>query len=141
MASIEETRRLTHLVKIGYRIYRGTLAIPAPPPKPPAEPIKGFSEVAYVEGLKREIEEDYSSPDGTLQYLISKVRDGSLPAFSESDCVTAVEILDELLTTALFVQSRLGDGPKAIQELESQVPGLPRFLYGDILGYYSYINH
>ncbi len=140
MGGIEETRRLAQLIQIGYRIYRGEIAIPSPPPAPPAPPIRGFSEAAYREGMKREIEEKFSSRAGTLQYLIARDRDGSLASFSERDCASAVRILDELLSTALFVESSSGDGPEAVKELESQVPGLPRSLYDSILGYYAYIN-
>jgi hypothetical protein len=72
--------------------------------------------------------------------LADRVRDGSLPAFNEDDCRAAVETLDALLVSALFIQSRYGDGPDADKALRSDVPGLSAYLYSDLLGYYAYIN-
>ena len=135
-----DNERLTPLVEIGYRIYRGEIGLPAPPPRPPEPPIAGRSEKAYREGLRREIEESYSSREGTLDYLVARTRDGSLAAFSETDCRAAVELLDALLVAGLLVESRHGDGPDAVRELRAEVPGLSSFLYADLLGYYAYIN-
>lgn len=136
----ETNERLGPLVKIAYRIYRGEINVEAPQTADPKPPISGWSEEAYREGLEREIEEKYSSPPGALSYLTAHVRDGSLSPFTEQDCATALGILDAFLREALFIESSLGDGRDAAAKLEAEVPGLPKALYADVLGYYAYIN-
>ena len=140
MTVAEDNTRIAHLVTIAYRAYRGEIPLPTPPQRKPKPPIQGFSEAAYREGLSREIEENHSSREGTLEYLQQHVRDGSLAPFTEADCLKAVNVLDSLLSEALFTESSFGDGPDAIKDLESKVPGLPKGIYSDILGYYAYVN-
>jgi hypothetical protein len=135
-----ENARLARLVEIGYRIYRGEITVPDQPAPVAKDPIKGWSEEAYREGLQREIEESFSASPGTLEYLISQVGREPLSGFTERDCVAAVEILDAFLGTALFVESASGDGPQAVKELQAEVPGLPGHLYASVLGYYAYMN-
>ena len=140
MEAIERNRRLAPLVEVGYDIYRGVIALPPAPPAPPKPPIQGCSEAAYREGLEREIEEKFSAPEGSLEYLVARVKDGSLAGFTEQDCADALGILDQLLEKALYVESSHGDGPEAERLLEAEVPGLPKALYASLLGFYAYIN-
>lgn len=140
MADAEERRRLSPLVVIGYRIYRGEIAVPAPAAARDRAPVRGCSLEAYRQGLEHEIEGSFSSRPGTLEHLVSAVRSGALTGFTEDDCSTAVGVLDSLLREALFVESSLGDGADAVAELEREVPGLPPSLYADLIGYYGYVN-
>jgi hypothetical protein len=142
MIDPKESERLAPLVKIAYRIYRGEVALPSysKPPKKNCAPISGCSVQSYAEGLGREIEEKYSLPAGTYDFLVSHVCDGSLAPFSEADCEAAVGLLNTLLVEGLFIQSHRGDCPEAVAELESAVPGLPKFLYADLIGWYGYQN-
>ena len=138
---IAENRRLSPLFEIGYRIYRGGIAVPEVSVPAPEEPLQGWSEEAYRRGLEREIAESFSARPGTLEYLVACVHDGSLTGFNEEDCAAAVRLLDTFLRCALFVQSNKGDGRDAESELRSDVPGLPVHLYSDVLGYCAYVNH
>jgi hypothetical protein len=136
----KENRRLAHLVKIAYRIYRGEVAVPSVPKPARREPVKGFSEEAYRQGLEQEIEESYSSRNGTSEFLKRLVRDGSVEGFTEGDCLAAVQVLDEFLASALCIESRLGDTREAVAALEEEIPGLPGGLYADVIGYLAYVN-
>lgn len=140
MTNRDEITRLSQLIQIGYRIYRGEIAVPPPPPAPPKPPLKGCFANVYLEGLKREIEENYSTPPGAHEYLISQIRKGSIKGFSKDDCAAALRILDSFLRDALFIESRYGDCPEAVNELKALYPGLPGNLYSDLIGYYGYIN-
>jgi hypothetical protein len=49
-------------------------------------------------------------------------------------------VLDAFLETALFMESRHGCSPEAVEALEAEVPGLPGWLYSDVIGFYGYVN-
>ena len=137
---VEENRRLAPLVEIAYHVYQGIISFPQAPPAPPKPPIEGCSEAEYRKGLEREIEERFSSPPGALDYLLAKVREGSLKGFSEADCSSALSILDALLQEALFVESSYGDSSEAISELKARFPGWNGRIYSDLIGYYGWVN-
>jgi hypothetical protein len=135
-----ENRRLAPLVETAYNVYRGILAVPGVSADRKQDPLPGSPREIYVEGLRREIEDSYSTRPGTVDLLLDKVRDGTLAGFSEEDCLAAVQVLDAFLEAALFIESRHGDSPEAVEALQEELPGLPGWLYSDVIGLYGYIN-
>lgn len=143
----ESDARLAPLVDIAYSIYRDRDHFPGPPastvsPPPPGGPPGSPEFLEFLaQGLEEEIEEGYTFPPAGFRELVGRVEVGTGTAFTETDCRRAVARLSELLREGLLVESTLGDGPQAVDELTRRIPGLSSGLYADLIGWLAMKNH
>ncbi len=135
--------RLVPLVRFAYAIQRGTVPLPERTERalPPTVPVcKGSAADIYVDGLKREIKENYSFPEAGWEVLKERALDGSLGPYTVADCHEAITILNAFLIEGLFLESRHGDCPQAVDELAKAFPGLPRSMCEEYIGLLGYVN-
>jgi hypothetical protein len=113
-------------------------------PEPKADPgalcKDGFTYEAYSSMVMKDIEDNYTISGPKERAIMESLKKIFLGRYSMDDIEKAVELANALLFQGLMAESSYGDCAEAEAELEKNVPGFSKKLYGSIIGYYGYIN-